>query len=531
MELTTTQREFVTNVTEGGSGIYVIRGYAGTGKTTTVSQLIKEGVFDQVLITAPTGAAVSVLNRKLAGLNADVYLKSMTLSSLTQNPVTVLRMFETDYRMDDKGYDLARQQLMNLGIWDDKMIVPETTYHRYGGDIEEMIVYIVNDMLIEDAIVSKFKNKSLFGGTRPEFDFREASSIARVMSQYDALVIDEMSMVDERMMNVVEEAVKLRIDLYPGTPFKVILAGDRGQLPPVEGTLNRFFLQDNPSNVCEVADLVDILRSTDNIAHTASLIRSNVPIQQVVDCDKESQFVTDTLETFTDKNPKLLKEVDIALAYTNKAVNHLNATIRQLKGFSGDRAEVGETLMVLSNVPTNGLGQTSLSNSDELYVTRVYTSKEAVDVFQTYSDRIRKSGYADMEVGLESSCFVVVGALNAGLLQMMDVVSKNGLSYTIITKGNLKDWRTPYDVKSAQQTLDTLLRLSEDEWIPFVNVTFGYARTIHKSQGSEWKRGLIWVTSRDLWIMKKSGTQHATSLLYTAYTRFQSTAHLMYAKN
>ena len=64
---------------------------------------------------------------------------------------------------------------------------------------------------------------------------------------------------------------------------------------------------------------------------------------------------------------------------------------------------------------------------------------------------------------------------------------------------------------------------------PMIKVDFGYARTIHKAQGSEWNDVFGWITSKNIWGLKQRDPKNWQSLLYTMYTRGKTKVRFVYA--
>ena len=57
---------------------------------------------------------------------------------------------------------------------------------------------------------------------------------------------------------------------------------------------------------------------------------------------------------------------------------------------------------------------------------------------------------------------------------------------------------------------------------PLVRMQFGYALTVHKSQGSEWDNVVYYTTKKDQYIIKEP------NLNYTAVTRARNDVHILY---
>jgi len=195
-------------------------GYAGTGKTTLAKHLA-EGIEGRVIFAAYTGKAAHVLRQKGCP-------EACTIHSLIYTPkeksTRDLKKFELDLAM-------KRQELIAEGF------TPE--------QLANHIDFIRLKNIIDQ------ENKRLKG---PAFSLNEESNISKAQ----LIVIDECSMVDERVGN----------DLLSfGIPILVL--GDPAQLPPVKGA--GFFTNTNEPDVM----LTDIRRqASDNpIIHLATMVR------------------------------------------------------------------------------------------------------------------------------------------------------------------------------------------------------------------------------------------------------------------
>lgn len=248
-------REFLT----GDGQFFGLYGYAGTGKTTTIHEALKD--FDgKVAMAAPTHKAVGVLSDMDANGDTDF--------------ATIHRLLGCRSRW----------------VQDQKVFSPDLS--------------------------------------RPQ-----------EIHDYDVVVIDECSMVGAKMWGWVQDAV----DRMEGL-LKVIVMGDPLQLPPVKDG------EVSPTFDLPCARLSKIMRHQGVIESAATAMRKAVDADELPLAedakDAHGEVVNLGQGEFMDA---LLADLDRAkvLAYTNKAVDWINAHIREhLFGANADPFEVGERLLL-----------------------------------------------------------------------------------------------------------------------------------------------------------------------------------------
>lgn len=180
---------------------YGLYGYAGTGKTTIIvevlSFLLKKKLIKSVAFTAPTNKAVTVIKSKFRNYLKDVYHANFPEKELPTN-------FNFD-EIIDKFYEIGVR-------------IDFITIHK----------------------LLKFeKDISLEG----DFTFVKSSE-GSLISNYEIVVIDECSMISIDLAEHIYNEIRLKkqkgSDNYKKIP-KVIFLGDPAQLPPVGESLSVIF--------------------------------------------------------------------------------------------------------------------------------------------------------------------------------------------------------------------------------------------------------------------------------------------------
>ena len=191
---------FLSDFNQRSYGLY---GYAGTGKTTIIveilSFLLKHKLIKSVAFTAPTNKAVTVIKSKFRNYLKDIYMINFPDRELPAN-------FNFDEIID---------KLYEIGVKIDFI-----TIHK----------------------LLKFeKDVSLEG----DFTFVKNNE-GSLIYNYEIVIIDECSMVSidiaEHIFNEIRFKIQKDSDNFKTTP-KVIFLGDPAQLPPVGENLSVIFLK------------------------------------------------------------------------------------------------------------------------------------------------------------------------------------------------------------------------------------------------------------------------------------------------
>ena len=188
--------EFLCNPEQKVAGLY---GFAGTGKTTTITKLIHymlyKNYINSIVFTAPTNKAVNVIKSKFRNDLDDLIIKKL------KGQVNTNESFNDMLdKLEQKGFKvnfLTIHKLLN---------------YKNDFDIEGERVFIKGDKAAIDA--------------------------------YDLVIVDECSMIPfQIIVNLVEEATKK--NLMTNRVPKVLFIGDPAQLPPVNEVISSVFAKSN----------------------------------------------------------------------------------------------------------------------------------------------------------------------------------------------------------------------------------------------------------------------------------------------
>lgn len=288
--------------------VYYLAGYAGTGKT-TLAQYMAADVSGLVLFAAFTGKAASVLRRK--GCPEARTLHSI-LYDVSDADRTKLRELEEELRRLLEKKATGADDALDLN---DRI-----------GTVEELI---------------REERQRTRG---PRFRLNDQS----IMREADLLVLDECSMIDERLG---------RDALSFGKPILVL--GDPAQLPPVKGA--GFFTAKEPDTL-----LTEIHRQArDNtIISAATSIREqrSIPFGEWGDVSHVPHNQVDLTALCVAK----AREGAQILVGKNESRRKINRAVRRALGFRSLYPMEGEALVILRNDSEMGVlnGVTCRAASD-----------------------------------------------------------------------------------------------------------------------------------------------------------------------
>lgn len=546
--------------------IIVLRGFAGTGKSVTASEIIKS-LDARTLVLAPTAAALSVLKAKLADSGADF----RTLASLMTRHQLVVKFgtVKTFYPVissnveDDEYMKLLKETATNpiqsvydvieevakfypmiprdevASCFDVVAYYNKERYHlksnaefasfmsskferhtstevllspfRYGLSLD----LIIDEAKLNDLTLKAYNGTNIFGSIEADskFDFKTEIEVLSTLEKYELIAIDEMSMMSKDYADFYTSVFKSLIDAENNSSFQerhvTLVVGDPGQLKPVDGEFNDWCSLDKDDET--IFELTDVLRSTDEIAMIGAQIRSNVGIDFLA--SRREDFKTYPkdigLQKVFDLNLDLFKESDIALAFTNKDVNFLNDKIRLAKGLIG-HVQAGDKLVVNRNI--NSSGQICHANGS-IYSVEANLTEELLDYVSAVASKgINISKQAEKDV---------LNALKYGKLNFIvykDGDGNTGAAFVESTLQNLYDKQSK-DLYSYINTVlvntDVFSRGLESAVSAFLDehhiggaafmldAKFAHAMTVHKSQGSQFDNVIYVTSSRDQWIQSK----------------------------
>lgn len=314
------------------------------------------------------------------------------------------------------------------------------------------------------------------------------------------IIIDEASMINE-------ENYKILNDIAKEHRLKIIYVGDEAQLAPInEDKISKVFRNGEG----KVIRLTQVERTDDNaILKEATAIRNGEPLSKVSSFNSKGEGVAyispqhqEAINEVIDKYVKGLKQNPNyfrILAYTNKAVTAYNNQVRELLGYDSPIPHVGEPMTGYANWGYEWRTKSyRFINSESYKVTQVGRPTTV----QTRLDNGTPVVMQAVPITLEDS----LG--NIDTFNFMDIKNnaQNRQSAMILANEKKRLWNEARRAYGREAKAAVYAKINAIDSFLFVNdniednshnllqaktIDFGYALTIHKSQGSTFTHVLM----------------------------------------
>jgi hypothetical protein len=407
---------------------FILKGYAGTGKTLLTGWLAQELMADKrtVALMAPTGRAARVLRRKTGLLAATVHRYIYNLRNLAADEdMKTWGSFKFFFRLRDTASD-------NL----------------------DQVVFV-----------------------------DEASMVSDCSSEGEFLRFGS-----GRLLKDVFEYMRLG---DPKQKSKVVMVGDPAQLPPVETpfspALDAAYLASEHGVAAEEYELTEVVRQEADspILREATAIRRTLAsgflnrLSIRPDPPRIEAVPADDLPMrFVEENQSSGLPRTICVAHANATCLNLNVAIRSrmLGGDGMQSPQAGDALVAIRNNSSTGLlnGDAAivLKADTECERIRVPVGKEQAELAFRNVTLLAESDNGDP---LEIESKIVENALFSEKRDISPLEQKALFIYFRMRHRDLK----PNTKAFTEALLD-------DPYFNALQVKFGYAITCHKAQGGEW---------------------------------------------
>ena len=365
---------------------------------------------------------------------------------------------------------------------------------------------VLNDRVSKAGFKASTLNKVF--GINVEVDSSKAynaRNLVNVLKDVDimpgtTIIIDEASMINE-------ENYKILNDIAKEHRLKIIYVGDEAQLAPVnEDKISKVFRNGEG----KVIRLTQVERTDDNaILKEATAIRNGEPLSKVSSFNSKGEGVAyispqhqEAINEVIDKYVKGLKQNPNyfrILAYTNKAVTAYNNQVRELLGYDSPIPHVGEPMTGYANLGYEWRTKSyRFINSESYKVTQVGRPTTV----QTRLDNGTPVVMQAVPITLEDS----LG--NVDTFNFMDIKNnaQNRQSAMILANEKKRLWNEAKRAYGREAKAAVYAKINAIDSFLFVNdniednshnllqaktIDFGYALTIHKSQGSTFTHVLM----------------------------------------
>ena len=365
---------------------------------------------------------------------------------------------------------------------------------------------VLNDRVSKAGFKASTLNKVF--GINVEVDSSKtynARNLVNVLKDVDimpgtTIIIDEASMING-------ENYKILNDIAKEHRLKIIYVGDEAQLAPVnEDKISKVFRNGEG----KVIRLTQVERTDDNaILKEATAIRNGEPLSKVSSFNSKGEGVAyispqhqEAINEVIDKYVKGLKQNPNffrILAYTNKAVTAYNNQVRELLGYDSPIPHVGEPMTGYANWGYEWRTKSyRFINSESYKVTQVGRPATV----QTRLDNGTPVVMQAVPITLEDS----LG--NVDTFNFMDIKNnaQNRQSAMILANEKKRLWNEARRAYGREAKAAVYAKINAIDSFLFVNdniednshnllqaktIDFGYALTIHKSQGSTFTHVLM----------------------------------------
>ena len=476
IKLTTSQenvlKQILAFVNDSADRVFILKGYAGTGKTTLMKFLIKELTErnKHYRLLASTGRAAKVL-ANLSGSNG----QTSTIHSM------VYAFNGLNKEFDEKEEPVADKTGQLFLVFEPSHL---------DEDNEPETIYIIDEASMVSDVPTKDVTQAKFG---------------------DGRLLKEL----------------LEYDPRPGSKF--IFVGDPCQLPPIEeynspALMPEYFRQQFGMKAQE-AQLTEIMRQqgVSGIVDASKLIRTlynsapensqmygsqklwgYLPFRRFRNITLH-QGIEALLNDYVEKVKRDGLNSAVCICRSNRACSQLSASIRQKLGFMEGRIQKGDLLMVIQNNMLTGLMNGDMVTVEEISLqttTRARLTFRQMKVKELFTGRtynplvIEEIAYQD-RLNLDSQ------QQQALFVDFILRMRKKG-----ITQKNKKVF---YEA------------MRKDPYLNALRSVFGYAITCHKSQGGEWDDVYVHVPRN----ITLNPTKETYQWVYTSMTRARQTLHML----
>lgn len=381
-------------------------------------------------------------------------------------------------------------------------------------------------------------------GLRPDFDITEDvfdlhklkfEQVANVKIEAASIVIvDEASMIQDSLYDFLLEQIAAK-------GAQIIFMGDKGQLRPVKANnISKVFRNDGAqlqlTKVERTGDNPILKESTrvrngEGFSYETDIAPNGQGVEYSSDKTRIREFVRTSLKEMKDSQDPLYFRV---LAATNASVDAYNSAIRQiLYGRRPAQLYEGELVMGYSNREYDSLRKKyKLMNSGDYVVQSVKPTTIQIDL--TYPDRKESISMEGYKVTLKdaidtsASSFTIDVVSNfetdENIIKVQEYIQTLwSMRKQLLAEGNPTAARSVVEkINNIQNRIHTMRDIKDANGRLKLRKSFdyGYAHTIHKSQGGTYSKVLINDSSINTFgFNDKNGQEVRQELKYVAVSR------------
>ena len=413
-----------TEFLNGTGKVFILKGYAGTGKTTIVKEMLKalaSRSMDHKLL-ASTGRAAKVLSDSVGEVARTIHSTIYTYSDFNQDIESIVR------EREQKGEDTQGQLLLEFGL--NVIESPQTT-----------TCYIVDEASMVSDAPDKNPYQAVFGTGRLLSDLLNYDSMGKYV-----FIGDECQLPPVRQ----PYSPALSVDYFH----------DRFLLPATEVTLTEIKRQAKGNDIVIAAHKLRTLYENPQPWAWAKFPMKGYSNVHLLDSQ------ADLLHNYIQRVEKYGYEDSTLICATNRQCNLITQIMRPALGFSSPELQKGELLLVTQNNNLSGL-----MNGDMVVVDSVCVKE-------------RRAGLTFLEVGFHE---LLTGRAFSQLL-IADVLYANQTNLSASQQKELfVDFYIRMKKRNIKQDSDPFRKaMMNDPYLNALRAVWGFALTCHKVQGGEW---------------------------------------------
>ena len=381
-------------------------------------------------------------------------------------------------------------------------------------------------------------------GLRPDFDITEDmfdlhklkfEQVGDVKIESDSIVIvDEASMIQDSLYDFLLEQIAAK-------GAQIIFVGDKGQLRPVKANnISKVFRNDGAqlqlTKVERTGDNPILKESTrvrngEDLSYETDIAPNGQGVEYSSDKTRIREFVRTSLKEMKDSQDPLYFRV---LAATNSSVEAYNSAIRQiLYGRRPAQLYEGELVMGYSNREYDSLRKKyKLMNSGDYVVRKVEPTTIHIELaYPDKKENINMEGYKvtlkdAIDTSASSFTIEVVSNFEAdeNIIKVQEYIQTLwNMRKQLLASGNPTAARSVIEkINNIQNRIHTMRDIKDANGRLKLRKSFdyGYAHTIHKSQGGTYSKVLINDSSINTFgFNDKNGQEVRQELKYVAVSR------------
>lgn len=336
-----------------------------------------------------------------------------------------------------------------------------------------------------------------------KFDFAGKSRI----EDFDIIVVDECSMIRDTDFDILQDELKYNYKV------KVIIMGDPAQLPPVDQKEDSKTF--NIENSYEIKEIVRQAKNSSiplysfyirQILASKQEIPINIRLPRPENCedilflDDSKDFIKLMLEAFSSVDYKSNSDFVKVIAYRNHTIDKINLIIRKnLFGSEIESLMIGENIMLNAPVFDEETGYAMYDTSDEIEVIHI----------------IDKQTYKETKHGTKIEFDYYLAETKRKYDNKIHIMKIVGPDQKTVFTDLMKLWGKAIAKRSNSKVI------FRTEYYPFKkqfhNVSYNYAITSHRAQGSTYTK--VFVVEDDIDQVAKASVKNLYQSKYVSITR------------